>query len=69
MSPDQDEFIGSVPSPCVRNCCLDDEKVCLGCFRTIAEICEWHEASDAEKLETLARCRTRYRQRYERLRF
>ena len=28
-------------SPCVRNCCLDDELVCLGCFRTIEEIKEW----------------------------
>jgi predicted Fe-S protein YdhL (DUF1289 family) len=32
---------GSAPSPCVRNCCLDDSLVCLGCFRSLEEIKEW----------------------------
>jgi uncharacterized protein len=28
-------------SPCVRNCCLDDGLICLGCFRSLEEIKEW----------------------------
>jgi len=32
---------GPVPSPCVRDCCLGDDLVCLGCFRTLEEIKEW----------------------------
>ncbi len=32
---------GAVQSPCIRNCCLDDFDVCLGCFRSIDEIKEW----------------------------
>lgn len=28
-------------SPCVGNCCLDDELTCLGCFRSLDEIKEW----------------------------
>jgi uncharacterized protein len=28
-------------SPCVRNCCLGDDLVCLGCFRSLDEIKEW----------------------------
>jgi len=28
-------------SPCVRNCCLDDDLTCLGCFRSLDEIKEW----------------------------
>jgi predicted Fe-S protein YdhL (DUF1289 family) len=36
--PDTD---GSPQSPCVRNCCLDDDLVCLGCFRSLEEIKEW----------------------------
>jgi predicted Fe-S protein YdhL (DUF1289 family) len=28
-------------SPCIRNCCLDDDNICLGCFRSIEEIKEW----------------------------
>jgi predicted Fe-S protein YdhL (DUF1289 family) len=31
----------TVQSPCVRNCCLDDDLICLGCFRSIEEIKEW----------------------------
>jgi predicted Fe-S protein YdhL (DUF1289 family) len=31
-------------SPCVRNCCLDDDEVCLGCGRKLDEILAWHEA-------------------------
>lgn len=48
-----------VESPCVRNCCLDDADVCMGCFRTLREICDWHSASEAEKRETLKRCEER----------
>lgn len=33
-------------NPCVRNCCLDDKKVCLGCGRSLPEILEWHHADD-----------------------
>ncbi len=31
----------AVQSPCVRNCCLDDDNICVGCFRSIEEIMEW----------------------------
>jgi predicted Fe-S protein YdhL (DUF1289 family) len=30
-----------VPSPCLRNCCLNDDLTCLGCFRSLDEIKEW----------------------------
>lgn len=38
-----------VPSPCVRNCCLDEADVCLGCGRTIDEILRWQKATNAER--------------------
>lgn len=28
-------------SPCIGNCCLDDDLTCLGCFRSLEEIKEW----------------------------
>jgi predicted Fe-S protein YdhL (DUF1289 family) len=31
-------------NPCVRNCCLDDKKICIGCGRSLPEILEWHDA-------------------------
>ena len=46
----------TVPSPCVRNCCLDDADVCMGCYRTVREICDWHSASDDRKREILKQC-------------
>ncbi len=41
--------MSEVFSPCVRNCCLDDDDICLGCFRTIDEIIQWGESNDEEK--------------------
>jgi uncharacterized protein len=33
-------------SPCIRNCCLDDDDTCLGCFRSLQEIKEWAIVDD-----------------------
>lgn len=33
-----------IRSPCVSNCCLDNEDICMGCFRHIDEITGWHSA-------------------------
>jgi predicted Fe-S protein YdhL (DUF1289 family) len=48
-------------SPCVRNCCLDDDNVCMGCGRSLEEIIQWGSASDADKSAILARSRERLR--------
>jgi len=42
-----------VESPCIRVCTLDDDDVCLGCFRDIAEICAWGMADEAQRREIL----------------
>ena len=36
-------------SPCVRNCCLDEGDVCLGCFRHVDEIMQWREMTEYQK--------------------
>ena len=54
-----------VPSPCVRNCCLDEDDVCLGCFRTIEEIMRWGEIDDKEKYRILEVADERRRSRNE----
>ena len=38
-----------VESPCVRNCCLNEDDVCMGCYRTIAEIIGWGQANSKER--------------------
>lgn len=48
-----------IESPCVRNCCLNEVDVCMGCGRTLGEIVRWSQAPDAEKLEILSRSRVR----------
>ena len=40
----------AVNSPCVRNCCLDENDICLGCNRSMQEIMDWHHADDHQKL-------------------
>jgi uncharacterized protein len=36
-------------SPCIRNCCLDDDDTCLGCFRSLEEIKEWGLVDDPRR--------------------
>jgi putative protein-disulfide isomerase len=49
----------SVESPCVRNCCLNNEDICLGCFRSLDEITEWSQTSELEKQAILDRTAVR----------
>ena len=50
---------GEPKSPCISVCVLDDDDVCMGCFRTANEITDWFMASDDEKREVLRRARER----------
>lgn len=52
-----------VRSPCISNCCLDNEDICLGCFRHIDEVVGWHSASELEKIEIIKRCDRRLQNR------
>ncbi|WP_111638197.1 DUF1289 domain-containing protein [Marinomonas shanghaiensis] len=42
-----------IKSPCIRQCCLDSEDVCVGCYRTINEILMWQAATNEQKVEML----------------
>jgi len=50
VSPDQYP-IPQVASPCTRVCCLDDQDICIGCGRTMTEICEWSLSTDERRRE------------------
>ena len=56
-----------VASPCVRNCCLDERDVCLGCGRSLDEIRIWSESDDAERLRILERAAARRAERASRM--
>lgn len=49
----------AMASPCVRNCCLDQNDVCMGCFRTLDEIVGWGSKANAQKAEILINCAER----------
>lgn len=50
---------GNGDNPCVRNCCLDEKDVCIGCGRTLQEITGWHGFSDQEKEQVLQLAKAR----------
>lgn len=54
-----------VESPCVRNCCLNDNDICMGCFRTLDEIKDWLSLSDAGKNQVLEQCESRRLQKQQ----
>jgi uncharacterized protein len=57
----------NIDSPCVRNCCLDDEDICMGCFRSVDEIIKWGDATELQKRKTLTLANARkagYRNKY-----
>ncbi len=45
------------PSPCVRRCTLNEQDQCVGCGRTLADICGWTAMSEAAKAECVTRAR------------
>ena len=48
-----------VASPCVNICALDDDDVCTGCQRTVAEITRWSRMTNAERRDVLVLCHER----------
>jgi hypothetical protein len=41
-------------SPCRRQCTLDGHDVCVGCGRTISEICGWSALDEAGRVRVCA---------------
>jgi predicted Fe-S protein YdhL (DUF1289 family) len=48
-----------VASPCVHVCALDDEDICIGCQRSVAEISRWTQMDNTERRAVLQRCHER----------
>lgn len=49
MNLDEKDESNSMESPCIRNCCLDNNDICLGCFRSLTEITEWALVNEEKK--------------------
>ena len=50
-------------NPCVRNCCLDDNDICLGCGRQLTEILEWHDADSSRQQQIIDNAKDRISER------
>jgi predicted Fe-S protein YdhL (DUF1289 family) len=50
---DQKNIFGMVKSPCVAVCALDENDVCIGCYRTGNEITQWGEMDNQAKAEVM----------------
>lgn len=48
-----------VASPCVQVCALDDDDICIGCQRNVAEITRWARMDTAERRQVLMLCHER----------
>lgn len=48
-----------VASPCVQVCALDEQDICIGCQRSVAEISRWSRMDNSERRQVLLRCHQR----------
>ena len=64
---DRKKTMKKIISPCVRNCCLNEQDICLGCFRSLEEIRQWNALTDEAKIKVLAL--TQARQKAYKLKF
>lgn len=48
-----------VKSPCVNVCYLNDQDVCVGCYRTGQEISQWGRMTVEQQLTVLEKVRQR----------
>ena len=51
-----------VKSPCVEICVLNEQDVCVGCYRTANEITEWTVLDNERKAEVVALAAERRRE-------
>ncbi len=50
-----------VQSPCISICALNEKDVCIGCYRSVAEITTWAGMDNGQRQVVLRRCRERSR--------
>ena len=48
-----------VRSPCISVCVLDEQDICMGCYRSATEITDWFMATTEQKLEMLRKAQER----------
>ena len=47
----------NVITPCIGQCDLDKNDICMGCYRSALEISSWMNKSEDEKIDIAIRCK------------
>lgn len=53
--------VGTITSPCCGVCALDEDDVCVGCYRTGEEITQWGGMTDEQRKDVLKKVGERER--------
>ncbi|MGJ8687519.1 MAG: DUF1289 domain-containing protein [Spongiibacteraceae bacterium] len=56
--------IPDVASPCISVCALDENDICMGCFRSSQEITDWVELSNDRRREVVLQAHQRCKKYY-----
>ena len=48
-----------IRSPCISVCVLDENDICMGCYRSAEEVTDWFLAGDEEKRAIMQRVEQR----------
>ena len=62
MSVPESKAISNVRSPCINICSLNEDDVCIGCYRSGHEITQWGVASEEERQRIMLKVIERERQ-------
>ena len=54
-----------VESPCIGQCCLDNENVCMGCYRLLDEIKIWAQSNNEQRIRILENTQLRRQQKVD----
>lgn len=55
----------AIKSPCIHVCTLDENKICMGCYRSAEEVRNWFRYTDEEKRTSLKNAEERRRKQDE----
>ncbi|MDX2350582.1 MAG: DUF1289 domain-containing protein [Porticoccus sp.] len=50
---------GTITSPCISICAMDEKDLCIGCYRTSKEIRDWLLMEDDERLDVIVKASER----------
>lgn len=62
MTESVKEIVAAVKSPCVSVCALNDDGMCIGCWRSVDEIAAWSELDNERKREIVRKAQQRARE-------